>query len=226
LLAMIGAGAFLWRERLANTELQSDNRQLRADNARLTQPALPMADQAKSAYLGRLENHVHARRLEANKNSRSNGASTGTRPFHNAGQMTPRAASQTFAWASDQGNTDALAKLIYFDGDGRSKATAILATLPEAVRAEYPTPEALYALFIADDALTHPPPPDDIANTASENYLTPDRVKYTFPAGGGGLQFQNTPDGWKYVIPAGVVQHFATQILVDPPAGSPAPTGN
>jgi RNA polymerase sigma factor (sigma-70 family) len=227
-LAMVGAGAFLWHEHQAaenlasaNGQLQSENRQLSAENARLTQQASRLAEQANSVYVGNLAAQIHARTAEALKSPRPAGPAIAD-TLHNVGQLTPQAAGETFTWACDQANTEVLAKLIHFDGDGRQQAAAIIAALPERVRAEYPTPEALYALFIAADSLSHPPPPPAVLKLATESFITPDQVRYTFP-NGKWIDFHNTSDGWKYTMPAEAIKGFAQQFLRAAPAASPTP---
>jgi RNA polymerase sigma factor (sigma-70 family) len=228
-LAMVGAGIFLWREHqtaehlaAANTQLQSENYQLNAENTRLAQQASHLIEQANAAHLSNLEAQVHARIAEAPKNPRSGGLTIAD-TLHNVGQQTAQAAAETFTWACDQANTEVLATLIHFEGDGRQQVAAILAALPESVRAQYPTPEALFALFFAADCLSHPPPPPDILKLVTESYPTPDQVRYIFP-NGKWIEFHHTPDGWKYQMPAKAVKGFAQQFLAAESTVAPTPS--
>jgi hypothetical protein len=74
----------------------------------------------------------------------------------------------------------------------------------------------LYALFLADDAITAPPPPQEILDSAVERHIDPDHVALVFPNQASVL-FERSADGWKYVISPQAVDDLAGQIL----AGSP-----
>jgi len=67
----------------------------------------------------------------------------------------------TFAWAGDVCDPEAFGQIITFDGPAREKALAVLASMPEAIRAQYPTPEAFYGLLLAASCLEAPPPGAD-----------------------------------------------------------------
>jgi RNA polymerase sigma factor (sigma-70 family) len=136
------------------------------------------------------------------------------RALSNARQL--RGALSSFTFAQDTGDTATLSRLITFGGDGRREAEKIWSTLPEAARKEYPTPESLYALFLADDAITAPPPPQEILDSAVERHIDPDHVALVFPNQASVL-FERSADGWKYVISPQAVDDLAGQIL----AGSP-----
>jgi hypothetical protein len=144
-------------------------------------------------------------------------------PYRDAGQTTPIAALETFMWASDRGDTTALARTIVFGGNGRQKAQAVLAALPQEAQAQFSSPEELYALFIADDALTSPPPPEDIIHSVTVQPDGPDRAILVFPGTNHQQVYQNTADGWKLVFPEIAVEQFANSILSaqqnQPPAG-------
>jgi len=49
-----------------------------------------------------------------------------------------------------------LASMIAIDGAAREKGLAVVATLPDAARSKYPTPEKLAALFFAAGLTTQP----------------------------------------------------------------------
>jgi len=133
--------------------------------------------------------------------------------YRNAGQATPLAALETFMWASDRCDTTTLAKTIIFGGNGRQKAEAVLAALPEEARSQFSSPEDLYALFIADDALTSPPPPEDIIQSVSVQLDGPDRAILVFPGPNHQQVYQNTVDGWKLVFPEIAVEQWANKFL-------------
>jgi hypothetical protein len=118
------------------------------------------------------------------------------------GTATARDAAMTFAWAGDISDPEILGKLVYFDPPARAKASDVLATMPDSIRAQYPTPEAFYGLLLAASSLGGPPPGPDLLEKAEIVELRPGRVVQRPP----GLEFQQTPDGWKYVMPLGGVE--------------------
>jgi hypothetical protein len=69
--------------------------------------------------------------------------------FRNAGRATPSAAFQTLVWAATKGDDLALASLLTFDRGVREQLERMIAALPEAMRAKYPTAESMGALFFA-----------------------------------------------------------------------------
>ncbi|MBE2214306.1 MAG: sigma-70 family RNA polymerase sigma factor [Opitutaceae bacterium] len=129
------------------------------------------------------------------------------RGHSNHGTATPMDAAMTFAWACDIADPVELERLITFDADGRAAALEELARMPEEVRTQFSTPEALYGMLMAGSCLEAPPPGADMMRqfiTMVE--LTPDR--YASRKKGSDRNFheyQRTEAGWKYVIPvAGV----------------------
>ena len=117
------------------------------------------------------------------------------------GTATARDAHMTFAWAGDICDPEILGKLVYFDAPARAKASEVLASMPDAIRAQYPTPEAFYGLLMAASCLEAPPPGADLLAKMEMVELQPGRVALQT-----GLQFQQTPDGWKCVVPLDGVQ--------------------
>jgi RNA polymerase sigma factor (sigma-70 family) len=146
--------------------------------------------------------------------------------YRNAGQATPLDALETFMWASDRCDTTMLAKTIVFGGNGRQKAEAVLAALPEEARSQFASPEDLYALFIADDALTSPPPPEDIVQSVSVQLDGTDRAVLVFPGPNHQQVYQNTTDGWKLVFPEIAVEQWANKFLSVQQTQSPPEKGN
>ena len=140
------ARAQMERVRAAGTdrtqELSRDAERLRREVADLEKTALARA----SATDVQAQN-------DARMKAESSNPETGLTPlerFRDAGQTHPAAAFQTFVWAAMQGGDEKLATMIAFAGAGRAAAEAVVASLPEAARAKYSTPEKLAALFFAD----------------------------------------------------------------------------
>jgi len=131
---------------------------------------------------------------------------TTARGHRDHGQATARDAMLSFAWAGDIADPAAIAKLIYFDGHGRDKALAVLASMPPAIREQYRTPEELYGLFLAAETLVGPPPGADVLERSlSVVEIRPDRAVMrrlgdTNTSSDPYRQYQLTSDGWKWVI--------------------------
>lgn len=143
---------------------------------------------------------------------RTSGATDSDPTQHrNRGQATPHDAFMSFAWAGDSGEVDALAQLLWFDPDVRPKAEAVLASMPASLRANYDTPEKLFALIYAAEAIIAPPPAPDLIEHWAVAELAAGRVALRRPGSKPGIdyhQYQQTGDGWKYVVPEVAVQNM------------------
>lgn len=140
------------------------------------------------------------------------------------GQATPLDAGKSFAWACDSTDVEAIAKLIWFDPALRVRAQQILATMPLAVQAQYPTPEEFYAFVMAADALLHPPPVPDALSGFQQVSLDEGRVAFRRDGSSQNYhEYQQTPDGWKFVMPARGVERWPanlnSELLVKLPHG-------
>src|ERR1035437_7783794 len=72
--------------------------------------------------------------------------------WKNVGNATPAAALETALWAGAGGDVEAFAKMItLIDSRTQRAAQALLDSLPEAMRAEYGTPERLIAFLTVKD---------------------------------------------------------------------------
>lgn len=203
---------------------------LRAENTRLTQATGPGATPAQvDAVAKEFTTTVTgiARALEERHSSRvargeavaagqtsPDAAEVTPRGHRNRGMATARDASFTFAWASDICDADELAKVITFDSAARAKAEEILGTMPEAIRKEYPTPEAFYGLVLAATCLAAPPPGADLIELFTvEVELRPGRVAMRRKGSDhNNHEYQLTADGWKYVIPELGVIHMPNNL--------------
>lgn len=127
----------------------------------------------------------------------------------NQGIATPKDTLMTFAWAAHEADVEALTSLLWFDPPARAKAEEIWATMPPEVQAAYPTPEALYAFFVAADALIAPPPGAEFVARMNIVDLGPERAAARFPGSDrNNSEYQKTPAGWKYVMPLVGVEHI------------------
>lgn len=199
---------------------------LRAENARLTgataadapaESVRVVADEfeAQALAIAKAMTERHAARASANRA----GVAPSAAP---SGEVTPRGhfdhgtatahdAAMTFAWAGDICDPEVFGKLVYFDGPVREQALKVLATMPEAIRAEYPTPEALYGLLLSASCLEAPPPGADlIEKSMTIVELQPGRVGWRRVGSDRNFhEYQLTADGWKYVMPEAGVNGLA-----------------
>jgi RNA polymerase sigma factor (sigma-70 family) len=123
------------------------------------------------------------------------------------GRATAHDAAMTFAWAGDISDPAAFSDLLYFDGNGREKALEVLASMPGPIRELYPTPEELYGLFLAASTLEAPPPGADLMERLMVVVeLRPGRAATRKVGSDANYhEYQQTPDGWKWVIPERIV---------------------
>jgi RNA polymerase sigma factor (sigma-70 family) len=214
LAAVAGIGISEMRTHSKTFQLTKENQRLHrllssAEGREIALKAMTM-QHSNSSKLAALGQHI---REEMFDSAASGNTDAGHAPYRNAGQASPLSTIETFAWASDRGDTATLAKTITFGGNGRERAQAVLSALPQEVQRQFASPEELYALFIADDALTNPPPPENVIETLAQENVGPDRATLTLPGSKWSQTFENTPEGWKYVFPEGAVEVFAHEIL-------------
>lgn len=134
----------------------------------------------------------------------------------NRGQAKPEEAALSFAWASESGEIAALSQLLWFDPEVRRQAEAVLATMPDSLRQNYATPEQLFALIFAADAIIAPPPGPDLLEQWTPVELSAGRVAMRAPGSKPSIdyhQYQQTPDGWKYVVPDVAVRNMPAVLM-------------
>lgn len=217
--ALVAAGLTATAGALLTQPTRQQLAQLRVENANL-QRALRDNPKAAAAYatgqFTALAERVQQRHTrETAKAAPVADSAVVAQIYRDRGNATPDAALETFTGACYGADSEAIGKLLYFDGNGRKLAEAVLARMPEAVRAQYPTPEALYGFFTAADCLVAPPPSDpSVLKKAVITYLRADRVVFRRPgATSGGHEFQLTPDGWKMAYPEVAIEALADQVM-------------
>lgn len=207
---------------------------LRAENVRLVAATSPEASSATvAAVAGEFAQQVSAvirtmeqRQARQSAHTAGNAAgggmvsvaprtATNASAHRDRGTATPVEANLTAAWAGDHAEIEALARMIFFDGHGRENAMEVLARMPEEIRAEYPTPEALYAFFIAAQTQLGRPPGPDVLERWEPVEISPGRVKLRRPGAkeAHSMPYQHTPDGWKMVIAEELVPIIERSVL-------------
>jgi RNA polymerase sigma factor (sigma-70 family) len=126
--------------------------------------------------------------------------------WNNAGLATPASAYETWNWAKAKRDADALAGTLVLDADARVKAEALLASLPEAVRAKYGTVERMMATMQMNTK------PIAAAQVVSQDQVGADDVLvHTRWQDADGMLGENDwalhreADGWRMRIPVGLV---------------------
>jgi RNA polymerase sigma factor (sigma-70 family) len=212
-----GATALVWTTVMPASVSSTELATLRTENSRLTQAtAADAPPEAVAAVADEYTAQVTAiaqglaQRSTGLADTSSGGSpaispakSTVTpRGHRDHGRATAQDAAMSFAWASDICDPDVFSEMITFDGPAREKALGVLATMPESIRTQYPTPEAFYGLLLAASCLEAPPPGADILETFTIVELSPGRVAHRAPGSTANhWEYQQTPEGWKYVLP-------------------------
>lgn len=132
--------------------------------------------------------------------------------YHNAGWATATAAYHTLAWLCDRGDAEALAEAIMFEPKAREWIVAYHGQLSPEARARWQTPEQMAAALYVSAVMMRPFPAAAILELAEEEQVGPGRIKIRLPGTGkDGLQFQQEPDGWRFVITEEMVNSYLAQ---------------
>ena len=129
---------------------------------------------------------------------------------------TPAAAAETLFWATDSGDIEALANAIILDPAAREKAEVILARMSDSVPATYNTPEKLVALLLARETDIRGLQVLGESQAGSEALVNLRLLKDDGKTKDEGLQFRQTPDGWRMTVTGKVVDKMGKK-LTDPP---------
>lgn len=155
---------------------------------------------------------------------------SGLRPVEalgNAGRDTPRNAFATQLWAARTGDIALEARSLTFGAEARAKLEAVGASLPDALRTEYDTPEKLMAFMLAGSP--HPVggmqvlgetevDANDVTLQTEWQHVDDDIVHQS------DVSLQLGSDGWKMVVPLTLVNRasaYLTRTIGAPPAPGP-----
>jgi RNA polymerase sigma factor (sigma-70 family) len=146
-----------------------------------------------------------------------------------AGNATPHAAVETFVWAIAQGTRDDIARQLVLTPAQRAELGAILATLPETSRPQYPDAEHLMAASAAFEGTIVPA--DGVVQILSENATAQDAtLSFRFvatspvqaPLDGdnrSSVNVKSTPAGWKIAVPDEAMKAVIDTVTRPSPAG-------
>ena len=215
-----GATALVWTS-LVPTVNAEELAALRVENAKLAQAtatnapaesvaavANDYAAQATAIAQAMTERQAAKKTATTATTAADPSAAVTPRGHSNHGNTTAHDAAMSFAWAGDISDPDELGKLVYFDSDAREKALAIWGTMPEAIRVQYPTPEAFYGLLLAAATMEGPPPGADVMERSMEIVeLKPGRAALRKKGSEKNFhEYQLTDGGWKHVLSLGGVK--------------------
>ena len=144
--------------------------------------------------------------------------------WKNAGRATPAAAFESVLWAATHGDIDALIGMLDFRASGADRKLEELFTgLPAEVRAQYDSPQKLFATLLAAQIS---PAVAAMGVVPQEGIGTKDatiiKVQLEGPQGrqkDTTYGFVRYPDGWRFVVPSAMVASYA-QLL---PGATAAP---
>lgn len=132
----------------------------------------------------------------------------------NAGHATPEASTETALWAAVAGDVDTLAGALTFTPSAKAKAAAWFASLSDATRQQYGSPEKVIALMIARDAATL-----SGMQVIGQKELGPDDVGLRVRIAGtdgktkdDSFFMHRAADGWKMLLPDATVEKIARQL--------------
>jgi hypothetical protein len=129
--------------------------------------------------------------------------------YRNEGRATPLAALQTFAWACDCGDINAIRQLFVIDPDARPKAEAFYAALPVNARTQWKSVDEMAATLLVQNGMEHPFPAADILSAAPMETIRDGRVRLRLPGTQrDGMEFQQDSGGWKHAITGEMVDNY------------------
>ena len=134
--------------------------------------------------------------------------------WHNAGLASPADTVHSVIWAAINGEVETLMPMLAFDPESRTTAEALLGSLPEATRAQYPTVEKLIATMMSGRMATD----FTEAQAIEQKNETADLISAKFQlkrwTGSGGaprevtFRFQRTGNDWRLLVPKSVVDDY------------------
>jgi RNA polymerase sigma factor (sigma-70 family) len=126
--------------------------------------------------------------------------------WNNVGLATPASAFETWNWAKARGDAGALAKTVVLDAGAKARANALLASLPESIRAKYESAEQMMAVMQMNTK------PIVAARVSSQEQLDSDNViihtEWQYAEGQLGQndwRLHRDNEGWRVVISEGLV---------------------
>jgi hypothetical protein len=140
------------------------------------------------------------------------------RSWKNSGLSSPTATFETAIWAASQGDIDVLATTVGFQPEGRARLESLFASLPPETRAQFGSPEKVFATLLASKI----PTDMDGFGLVSQTEKSPDEVvlRMRMQRGEGKTKDDTFPthrdaDGmWRLIVPDKAVESY-TRMLKD-----------
>jgi hypothetical protein len=245
-LILAGGVIFAWqwqtgvrlREEAARLEAQArEAARLREENERLAahqkSPAEMESLRADHAEMERLRGEIDAlsRRVEQADHDAAQPQSTAVTKdaapakeaiaasaWKNAGQATPEAVLETALWSAKEGEIATLAGTLLLDERARTKAQALLASLPDAARAQYGTPEQLVAFLTAKDLPLTSLRVDGMSVNGDEAQMVVNVPTAANLDKLTELELHRSTDGWQIKVPESAIDKYARTLT-----GAPTP---
>jgi hypothetical protein len=183
---------------------------VRAVNADVDQARRELAELEQRALAGHARLHERAAAVEANRDPEK--APVRLEHFQNVGRGTPAHAFQTLVHAAARGDEALLIGTLAVVDATREAAEALLARLPAAARAKYPTPEHLAALAVIAE-LTR----GNALQITGGAVVDSSTATVTIRSAGGAkdapLPMRPGPGGWQFIVPVGAIKMIERQML-------------
>jgi hypothetical protein len=189
------------RERATEFDrLGKDNRRLKAEISRLRDLRRNRGEEINALALQRAEAEGRA--------------PSGFKPaneWRNTGNSTPRQAYETYLWAIDHGDMEALARVLSLDAASQARIADVFANLSADAQAEYESPEALFALLFSNQN----PVWFTAVNVVNQNQEQEGVSKLTldYQYAGGQVRehtafFAHSDDGWRRYVSSSEVDYI------------------
>jgi len=230
LVLAFSLGFVVWRQIKANTALHAEQTRLREQSVELTR--LQAAQNffknaaASSSELEEIQSEAEEsarlrNRIEEMTKTPARMAAPKTAPavvqkkredvWRNDGQATPVDTLHSVLWAATNGDVESLTPMLAFDPASRSEADAMLASLSDSVRAQYPTVEKLVATMISSRLATD----FNLANPLEQTDEGLDRrsVKFELQKASSArkeviFHFQRNGSEWRLLVPQTAIAVF------------------
>jgi hypothetical protein len=189
-----------------NRRLWTEFNARRAEHARLEEqpPAASERPAAASVEAGELERlRARVALLKARPDGVVDAEMKPRGAWQNAGHATPEAAMETLAWATETGELDTLAESYSFNETTKARAEAFFASLSDAARTKYRTPERLFAPLLAEGWKQISPAAYQVSELIDQGANQVELQLWTRSTAGverdgGRMPFVHEAEGWRF----------------------------
>jgi RNA polymerase sigma factor (sigma-70 family) len=223
----IAAGVFLYRQQHQEAQLKQEMATLRLALARQANQAADASTRTNArAELASTGGQFSNTRSQSSDNNQSDsnvghswpsltGGMIQSANWSNRGTATPLAALESYLWAVDRVDVGATGETIAF-GQLKAKVDAFYASLPDNIKAEYDTPEKLWAevltgsphgpSFVSYGVVSQTPDPAQPGQAVVLDVIILNQNGVTSE---GNMSFELAPDGWRRTLPTNLIAPVA-----------------